>query len=221
MSTRQVKKRKGRGNHLNRERTVTTLTEGTEGTFMAAEDPQPNLMSSPFSVASSSTGPTSTVSPSFQIPPSFSNFSYNYIPPMQGSSMPGPAFGQQQPPAHFYSAQSIPPGENDLEILERLKDTIKNGQHEFFRPVPRPTALAHVYLGPHNGSHVPPHPEQIPHEQPISHHQNGRHERSHSNASVIDARKTQAGPHNVLHLTCYSIAMPDQLLTAESPRNHR
>ena len=59
----------------------------------------------------------------------------------------------------MYGAQTLPPGQNDLEILERLKETIKNNQHEFFQPIPRPAALAQLYMGPHS---VPPHPEQIP-----------------------------------------------------------
>lgn len=36
---------------------------------------------------------------------------------------------------------------NDLEILERLKERIKNGQHEVYRPVPQPAVLASLYLG--------------------------------------------------------------------------
>ena len=41
----------------------------------------------------------------------------------------------------------LPPGKNDLEILENLKQIIKNGQHEFFRAIPQPAALAGLYLG--------------------------------------------------------------------------
>lgn len=185
MSTRLNKKRKGRGNHLNRERTVTTLTEGSEGSFMASDEP---LTSSPFSVASS-TGPTATTSTSFSTMSSgFPSFSYGFMP---GAVIP-PAFSQSSTPAHFYPAQSLPSGHNDLEILERLKDTIKKGQHELFDPVPRPAALASVYLGPHGGSHVPPHPEQIPHDH-HAHGQNGRHVRSDSTASNSDTRKA-SGP---------------------------
>lgn len=156
MSTRQNKKRKGRGNVINRERTVTTLTEGSEGSFMASEDSHTNLMSSPFSVASSATN-ASTISPGFPVTPSFPTFSYGYMPSLSPGSQ-DTMFNQQQNPTTFYAA----PGQNDLEILERLKDTIKAGQHEFFQPIPRPAALASVYLGPHQVSQVPPHPEQIP-----------------------------------------------------------
>jgi hypothetical protein len=36
---------------------------------------------------------------------------------------------------------------NDLEILERLKERIKNGQHEVYRAIPQPAILASLYLG--------------------------------------------------------------------------
>ncbi|KAF9497915.1 hypothetical protein BDN71DRAFT_510852 [Pleurotus eryngii] len=48
----------------------------------------------------------------------------------------------------------LPPGENDLEILEKLKDIIKNGQHEFYRAVPQPRALASLYLGRNAPAHA-------------------------------------------------------------------
>lgn len=62
--------------------------------------------------------------------------------------------------AQFFPDPSLPPGQRDLEALERLKDTIKNNQHEVFRAIPRPAALASLYKGllPFR---VPPHPEQI------------------------------------------------------------
>lgn len=160
MSTRQNKKRKGRGNAINRERTVTTLTDGSEGSFMASEETHPNLMSSPFSVTSTATS-NSNLSPSFSLTSGFPPFPYGYMQPMAAVT-PGAMFNQSQTPAHFYPAQPLPPGQNDLEILERLKETIKAGQHELFQPVPRPAALASVYLGPHTVSQVPPHPEQVP-----------------------------------------------------------
>lgn len=189
MSARLNKKRKGRGNQIIRERTVTTLTEGSEGSFMTADEPQINITSSPFSVASSSAGPSSTISPSFSMSSGFPGFSYGYVP---GTVIPPATFSQSAQPAHFYSAQSLPPGQSDLEILERLKETIKNNQHELFAPIPRPTALASVYLGPHSVSHVPPHPEQIPHDYP-SNSQNGRHARASSTASSNDARRVATG----------------------------
>ncbi|KAI0338243.1 hypothetical protein BDW22DRAFT_1382528, partial [Trametopsis cervina] len=154
MSTRQNKKRKGRGNHLNRERTVTTLTEGPEGSFMASEEPHPNLTSSPFSVASSAAGPSATLSPTFSMTPSFQPY-FGYPP--SSATMSTQSFSQQQTPTSLYS---IPAAQNDLEVLERLKETIKNNQHEYFKPAPQPRALESVYLGPHKTSRVPPHPEQ-------------------------------------------------------------
>ncbi|GJE90044.1 hypothetical protein PsYK624_061660 [Phanerochaete sordida] len=160
MSTRQNKKRKGRGNVINRERTVTTLTEGSEGSFMAADDPHASLMPHPFSVASS-VSDTTTISPGFPMTPSFTTYPpYAYM--SSTPVTPGSMYSQPQAPAHFFPTQPPPPGQNDLEILERLKETIKAGQHEFFQPVPRPTALASIYLGPHHASQVPPHPEQVP-----------------------------------------------------------
>ena len=160
MSTRQNKKRKGRGNVINRERTVTTLTEGSEGSFLAADEAHASLMSHPFNVASSVSD--TSISPGFPMTPSFPSFPYPYIQPMAGASS-GSLFNQSQP-TQYYQPQPLPPGQNDLEILERLKETIKAGQHEFFRPVPRPDLLADIYLGPHVVSQVPPHPEQVSRE---------------------------------------------------------
>ncbi|KAH9973951.1 hypothetical protein BJV74DRAFT_863899 [Russula compacta] len=48
---------------------------------------------------------------------------------------------------HFLPDPSLPPGQSDLEALERLKETIKNNQHEIFRAVPRPAVLARLYKG--------------------------------------------------------------------------
>ena len=36
---------------------------------------------------------------------------------------------------------------NDLQVLESLKDRIKRGQHEIYRPIPQPSLLASLYLG--------------------------------------------------------------------------
>lgn len=163
MSTRQNKKRKSRANVINRERTVTTLTEGSEGSFMAADETHASLMSHPFSVASA-VQDTTNISPGFPIAstPGFSPFPYPYMQSMTGGN-PAAMFNQTQPTTHYFpTAQPLPPGQNDLEILERLKETIKAGQHEFFRPVPRPEFLASVYLGPHPVPQVPPHAEQDP-----------------------------------------------------------
>lgn len=125
------KKRKGRQNLNNRERTFTTLTEDSN------DDQGPLFNNQPY-------------------PQAFPAYTSNgYMP---SNFQPGP------------EQQYLPPGQNDLEVLEKLKDTIKKGQHEFFRAVPQPSALARNYLGPApssynssvSSSQVPPHPEQIP-----------------------------------------------------------
>jgi hypothetical protein len=67
---------------------------------------------------------------------------------------------QRPQQAQFFPDPSLPPGQGDLEALERLKDAIKNNQHEVFRATPRPAALASLYKGP-LPFRVPPHPEQI------------------------------------------------------------
>jgi len=151
MSARQnIKKRKAR-NVINRERTVTTLTEGPESAFLIptpTEEPAAVLMSAPFPLPSG-------------VPPNMQP----YLGPM------GPHnYGQQHPTPHQFFHGQQPPldsstGEGDLEILENLKEKIKNGQHEVFKAVPNPTFLANLYMGPPKAplvSQVPPHPEQIP-----------------------------------------------------------
>ncbi|KAI0779258.1 hypothetical protein C8Q74DRAFT_1216823 [Fomes fomentarius] len=187
MATRQNKKRKGRNNAPPRERTVTTLTDGPDGPFMSspADDSSASLMSPPFSVSSpippSPQPPGITPSP-FPLQPFSAPFPYSFSHmPSIGSSLSG-SFQPQAPPPQFFSSQpsaiqqstplapsqqpaDLPQGQNDLEILERLKETIKSNQHELFRPIPQPAALAGVFLGPRStlvSSHVPPHPEQIP-----------------------------------------------------------
>ena len=161
MSARQNKKRgKGRNNPNNRERTVTTLREDPNTPYLVptpSEDPPGgNLMASPFSVPSSTGNPSSA----YQPPGSYNTLAYN---PTFGPSM------QILHPQQFYPDQQraqviLPPGKNDLEILEKLKEMIKNGQHELYRAVPQPAALASIYLGPHT-SQVPHHPEQAPDPQ--------------------------------------------------------
>ncbi len=61
----------------------------------------------------------------------------------------------------FFPDPSLPPGQGDLEALERLKNIIKNNQHEIFRATPQPAVLASLYRGSLPSS-VPPHPEPIP-----------------------------------------------------------
>ena len=72
---------------------------------------------------------------------------------------PSPKMGQEfrQIPTPNSTA-----GQKDLEVLEKLKESIINNQHEFFRSVPQPAALEKIYMGNASISPVPPHPEQIP-----------------------------------------------------------
>ena len=178
MASRQPKKRKGRNNAPPRERTVTTLTDGVDGPFSNSppDDLPSGLMSPPFQPPIPPP-PTPGIpqvpyplayNPAF--PYSFSQMSLPSAPPYQPthpSFFPSPPGSQQAapPPPPQQPQIVLPPGQNDLEILERLKDTIKNNQHALYRPVPQPLALASVYLGPKFDSApsiVPPHPEQIP-----------------------------------------------------------
>lgn len=233
MATRQNKKRKGRNNVNNRERTVTTLTEDPNTHYLVptpSEEPAgANLMSSPFSVASSSGGNPSA----FQVSPNFGGgggFGYNNfnMGPMHGNV--------HQQPQHFFPPQSqpsLPPGQNDLEVLENLKEMIKNGQHEFYTAVPQPAALAGIYLGPNaTQSPVPPHPEQIPSDYrggpgyaptpwdvptqpipskgPVSPSDSSRRPARNQNKEGWDTRKTTGAPpvsgsqppNNVLFVFC-------------------
>ncbi|KZT04222.1 uncharacterized protein LAESUDRAFT_658263 [Laetiporus sulphureus 93-53] len=172
MATRQNKKRKGVRNVINRERTVTTLTAGPESAFLiptTTEEPGAALMSAPFPVSSSAGGGPNMQQPAFPMAPNFAPFSYN-------SYMPGQGFVPQHQPQHFFQPEpNLPPGQNDLEVLEKLKETIKSGQHELFQPVPQPAALASLFLGPKYVSRVPPHPEQVPVDYPQRHFDESAH----------------------------------------------
>ncbi|KAG5641010.1 hypothetical protein DXG03_006384 [Asterophora parasitica] len=170
MSSRQTKKsRKGRNNPNNRERTVTTLTEDPNTPYLVptpSEEPAgATLMSSPFSVASSSAGNAASAS-AYQPPSNYAAFGYNnsFSTPIHGQVHPQqqqPQFYPQQQQQQTSSQLMLPPGANDLELLENLKEIIKAGQHNQFQHKPQPGALASLYLG-----HIPPvlaqaiHPEK-------------------------------------------------------------
>ncbi|TFK44078.1 hypothetical protein BDQ12DRAFT_672351 [Crucibulum laeve] len=172
MSARQNKKqRKGRNNPNNRERTVTTLTEDPNSSYLVptpSEEPAGAALISAFAVNTPSVNPNNIPAQVFPMAPNFT-FGYNgFAGPMHGNVHHQQHQPQQQ---NFFpqpQAPSImlPPGKNDLEILENLKEMIKQGQHEFYRAVPQPAALASLYLGPsappqHQVAH---HPEQAPHD---------------------------------------------------------
>ena len=166
-STRQINKKRKARNVINRERTVTTLTEGPESAFLIptpTEEPPAVLMSGPFPLPSPV---SSNMQTAFQMGPGDYGFGYN--PPYIGAMGP-PNYPPQHPvPPQFFHGPQPPSepltGDGDLEILEDLKQKIKNGQHEIFKAVPNPTFLANLYMGPRKPplvSQVPPHPEQVP-----------------------------------------------------------
>ncbi|KAG2074067.1 hypothetical protein BDR04DRAFT_226229 [Suillus decipiens] len=156
MSARQNKKRKNRNNVNNRERTVTTFTEDPNTSFLVPQPSEEPALSSPFSVASTSATSNSNNNNNN----SFQNFGMSYSFHPHGPNNQPQQQGQQQQQQQFFSPQVIlPPGKSDLEVLENLKSIIKEGQHEFYRAIPQPAALASLYLGP-TSSQVLPHPEQ-------------------------------------------------------------
>jgi hypothetical protein len=98
-------------------------------------------------------------------------------------------------------APSSTSGQKDLEILEKFKESIINNQHEFFRSVPQPAALAKIYMGNASISPVPPHPEQMPVAQnepqkDITADENQRRGRASSNESW-ESRKQVCLPRNI------------------------
>jgi hypothetical protein len=163
MSTRQnnKKQRKGRNNANNRERTVTTLTEDPNTPYLIptpSEEPAGSLMSA-FSgpptgakMHNMSMGP-----PGYPLSGNFGGFGYNSsFPPIHHQPQQQPYFSppthvQQQPPPQKQPAPNsfkLPPGKNDLEILQKLKKTILENQHPFYRAEPSPSYLASLYKGP-------------------------------------------------------------------------
>jgi hypothetical protein len=92
----------------------------------------------------------------------------------------------------FIPDPSLPPGQGDLEALERLKEIIKNNQHEIFRATPRPAALASLYRGPLTSA--VPHPEQIsnnPKENPTTAPSSPTFETPSSSTFISDAHSAQ------------------------------
>ncbi|KAL1671290.1 hypothetical protein EV122DRAFT_295565 [Schizophyllum commune] len=59
------------------------------------------------------------------------------------------AFQQQmQPPPQMQQPQAEHvPGKGDYELLKQVKDAILSGQHEHYKPLPKPAALADLYMG--------------------------------------------------------------------------
>src|ERR1700723_172604 len=97
---------------------------------------------------------------------------------------------QHPQPFQFSPGPSLPPGQGDLEALERLKEVIKNNRHEIFRATPRPAALASFFRGA-LPSAVPPHPEQIhnnPKEKPSTVPSSSTFKTPSSSTFIGDAR---------------------------------
>ncbi|KAF9050480.1 hypothetical protein BJ165DRAFT_1525699 [Panaeolus papilionaceus] len=173
MSSRSNKKRKPRKDHTNRERTVTTLTGAPNTEYLVPIPSEEPPIFNPNAKMQGTMAPPYPVqhSPSFQYhsgrPPGANTTGYAAFDNMntmqhvqsQQSSVYGPAGTQhhQQPGGQATTASGrsqeakptprLPPGKNDLEILENLKRIIKEGQHPFFRAVPQPAALASLYKG--------------------------------------------------------------------------
>lgn len=116
-----------------------------------------------------------------------------------------PKMGQEFPHVPAPSSSS---SQKDLEVLEKLKESIINNQHEFFRSVPQPAALAKIYMGNASFSPVPPHPEQISpaQNQPRKDAPTDEYQRKERASSVdpLESRKQVRLPRNVLSPGIYS-----------------
>lgn len=70
-------------------------------------------------------------------------------PPLSGPNLnQNTEHSSQSDPGMPAQTQTQVPSQSDLEVLQNLKEMIKAGQHEFYRAVPQPQALAAIYLGP-------------------------------------------------------------------------
>ncbi|KAF7980374.1 hypothetical protein HWV62_38837 [Athelia sp. TMB] len=172
MATRQHRRKKGLVAQDSKERTVTTSSEDPNSSLLVPTPSEQAAisgvpMSSPFSVASSSGGhnttSTTTTTPNGNYQPgnfSYSNYSHGNG---NGASYDGTPIHPQQHQQFDASVPlpTMPPGRNDLEILEKLKAQIKAGQHERFQPRPAPSALLKLYQDGIK-SQAAPHPLQGP-----------------------------------------------------------
>jgi hypothetical protein len=165
MSNRWDKTRKTR-KPVQRDRTVTALTEDpTTHLLIPTPHEEPVVvalpLSQPFSLVPTGQGSLEPYAMASQnYPPSFGYPSFN-TQPIQGQ-FDGQFTPSQAGNMFFPSGQQMPFGpdggagrqgeQNDLELLENLKQTIKAGQHEFYRAEPNPTALARIYMGPHQSN---------------------------------------------------------------------
>jgi hypothetical protein len=113
--------------------------------------------------------------------------------------------------------------QRDLVILQRLKETIKNGQHPYYRPIPQPQKLAELYRGPYQPladaqasvpasrqTEVQPHPEQVPETS------SSEHSRDNTGSSafpiVLDSdgsRQTSLEPGPPQSMTASMTSIPE------------
>ncbi|KAJ7103750.1 hypothetical protein C8R44DRAFT_640269 [Mycena epipterygia] len=138
MSARQ-NKRKARANPFHRERTVTTLTEDPTTHLLVptpTEEPAKYTHPRPHSYPQQQHDPISYPQDSYQFDYPLELYSDEHNYPLEPSMPAQTQFYVPQAPA------------SDLEVLQNLKEMIKAGQHEFYRAVPQPQALAAIYLGP-------------------------------------------------------------------------
>lgn len=146
LQQRQNRKKKGRA-QVDRERTVTTLTEDPESQLLIpipTEEPAGPDMSSPFSIASSSGGGPNNIN-SATNGNNFQPGGFGYQGSYEsnnGNSYLGPNNARTEV---FHPPQvPMPAGRDDVEILLNLKSMIKAGQHHY-KPIPQPGKLKEIY----------------------------------------------------------------------------
>lgn len=123
-----------RKNPFHRERTVTTLTEDPTTHLLV---PTPTEEPARYPVYPHQVHDIAQYTDQDQYYPQEPLDQFN------PENYPMPA--QTQTQTQFYAPQQP---QTDLEVLQNLKEMIKAGQHEFYRAVPQPQALAAIYLGP-------------------------------------------------------------------------
>jgi hypothetical protein len=191
MSGRQKAQNKKRRS-VQRDRTVTTLAADPDTQFLVPtpsdDSASPVSTFIPFSPSlpahnsgaangvafhPASGFPMTPMTPSYTPFSPYQNANNSFAQPMHPFSpttapyYPSSVSSQHYPPTPKSTSGPQQPL-SDLEKLENLKAAIKNEQHEYFRPIPKPSHLEGVWLGPRTpvtrsgASQVPPHPEQVP-----------------------------------------------------------
>ncbi|KAF4621210.1 hypothetical protein D9613_000099 [Agrocybe pediades] len=174
MSNRgKAKQRKQRKDANARERTVTTLTENPHTPYLVptpSEEPAGSM-----SYGTGSAGGGAGMGQNMHGMPmgqpagyqmQNSNYGYGFPapfspmqsmqPPQQQQYFPPTPSQQQRAPPQSQKALvhpdvrpkvPLPPGQNDLAILQNLKKLILDNQHPFYKAIPNPEALAKYYKG--------------------------------------------------------------------------